>query len=186
MEYTVHELAHIAGISPRTVRHYDAINLVKPARHSGSGYHLYGYGEVNQLQHILFYRELGLSLPVIRDIMRDPAFDGVKALQEHWENLLTKRRQLDVLIANVDRTIAATEGRVTMSDTEKCEGFKRQLITDNEAQYGPEIREKYGDDVVESSDSQVQHMTSDDYAEWARLDIMLAPAPFQRIFRGLS
>lgn len=169
MEYTVHDLARIAGISPRTLRHYDAIDLLKPVRHSAAGYRLYGSAEVDRLQHILFYRELGLSLSVIRNIMRDPAFDGITALRDHRENLLTKRRQLDVLIANVDRSIAATEGRVIMSDIEKFEGFKRQLIADHEAQYGPEIREKYGDVVIKSSYSQVQHMTPDDYAEWTRL-----------------
>ena len=169
MEYTVHDLARIAGISPRTLRHYDAIDLLKPARHSVAGYRLYGSAEVDQLQHILFYRELGLSLPMIRDIVRDPAFDGVKVLREHRAQLLAKRRQLDVLIANVDRTIAATEGKVSMRDTEKFEGFKRQSIADNETQYGTAIREKYGTDVVESSYAKIQQMTPDDYAQWTRL-----------------
>ena len=170
MDYTVQDLARMAGISPRTLRHYDAIDLLKPAHRSASGYRLYGAGEVDRLQHILFYRELGLSLPVIRHIVRDPAFDGVRALREHRAHLLTKRRQLDVLIANVDRTIAATEGSVTMSDVEKFDGFKRQLIAANEAQYGPEIREKYGDGAVEASDATVQHMTPAEYAEWTRLE----------------
>lgn len=169
MEYTVQELARIAGISPRTLRHYDAIDLLKPNRRSAAGYRLYGSAEVDQLQHILFYRELGLSLAVIRDIIRNPAFDGVNALREHRAHLLTKRRQLDALIANVDRTIAATEETITMSDTEKFDGFKRQLIADYEARYGLEIREKYGDGAVEASYAKIQRMNPAAYAEWTRL-----------------
>ena len=72
------------------------------------------------------------------------------ALKEHREQLLDKRKQLDVLIANVEKTIALTEGRITMTDKEKFEGFKQKMIDDNEKKYGKEIREKYGDDTVNS------------------------------------
>ena len=166
MEYTVRGLADIAGISTRTLRHYDSIGLLNPARLSASGYRLYGPEQVAQLQHILFYRELGLGLTVIRDILQDPDFDSLKALKDHREQLLTKRRQLGVLLANVDHTIAATEGSVTMSDAEKFDGFKRQLIADNEARYGPEIRARYGNDVSEASYAKIQNLSPEDYAEW--------------------
>lgn len=62
-----------------------------------------------------------------KDIVTSPTFDGAAALREHREQLLAKREQLDSLIANVDKTIAVTEGRNTMSDQEKFEGFKRVL-----------------------------------------------------------
>lgn len=169
MEYTVHELAEIAGISTRTLRHYDSIGLLKPARLNAAGYRLYGPAQVDQLQHILFYRELGLSLTIIGDVLHHPGFDSIQALKAHREQLLTKRQQLDALIANIDRTIAASEGRISMSDAEKFEGLKRQLIADTEAQYGQEIRAKYGDQTVEASHAKVQHMSPDDYAEWTRL-----------------
>ena len=62
MEYTVQKLGYLAGVSTRTLRYYDVIGLLKPARINSSGYRIYGQSEVDRLQQILFYRELGVSL----------------------------------------------------------------------------------------------------------------------------
>ncbi|MDX5641042.1 MerR family transcriptional regulator, partial [Clostridioides difficile] len=59
MEYTVQKLSKLAGISTRTLRYYDEIGLLKPLKINSSGYRIYGQNEVNKLQQILFYRELG-------------------------------------------------------------------------------------------------------------------------------
>jgi DNA-binding transcriptional MerR regulator len=169
LEYTVQKLGRMAGISTRTLRYYDEIGILKPARISSSGYRIYGKTEVDRLQHILFYRELGVSLENIRDMMSSPSFDGAKALREHRERLLEKRRQLDTLILNVDKTIALSEGRISMKDKEKFEGFKQKLIDENERKYGREIREKYGEEEVERSNAKLQGMTKEQYDEAARL-----------------
>lgn len=169
MEYTVQKLGRLAGISPRTLRYYDEIGILKPARISSSGYRIYGQAEVDRLQQILFYRELGVSLDHIKQILDSPGFDRVKALKEHREQLLGKRRQLDLLIANLDKTIASAEGRTTMADKEKFEGFKRKKVEDNEKAYGKEIRRKYGDDAVNKSNQKVLNMTPEEYEEAARL-----------------
>lgn len=170
MEYTVQKLGQLAGISTRTLRYYDEVGLLKPARINSSGYRIYGLAEVNKLQQILFYRELGVSLESIKDIINNPSFDGVKALREHRTQLLEKRDQLDLLIANVEKTIALTEGRITMSDQEKFEGFKQKLIDDNESKYGQEIRTKYGDEVVDKSNAKVKGMSQAEYEEVTRLE----------------
>ncbi len=107
MAYTVHEPAAMAGISARTLRHYDAIGLLKPSRLRAAGYRFYGPAQVDQFQHILFYRELGLGLTAIRQVLYDPGFDSIEALKMHREQLLTKRQHVNQLIANLDRTIAA-------------------------------------------------------------------------------
>lgn len=165
MEYTIQKLANLAGVSTRTLRYYDEIGILKPARINSSGYRIYGLAEVNRLQQILFYRELGVGLDSIKDIVTAPTFDGAKALREHREKLLEKREHLDLLIANVDKTIAVTEGRMTMSNKEKFEGFKKKMIEDNEKKYGKEIREKYGKDRVEASNAKVMNMTQEQYEE---------------------
>lgn len=165
MEYTVQKLGSLAGISTRTLRYYDEIGILKPARISSSGYRIYGQKEVDRLQQILFYRELGVSLDGIKDIVSAPSFDGANVLMEHREKLLEKREQLDVLIANVDKTIALTEGRIKMSNKEKFEGFKQKMVDDNEKKYGKEIREKYGKDTVEKSNDKVKNMTQEQYDE---------------------
>lgn len=169
MEYTVQKLGKMAGVSTRTLRYYDEIGILKPARISSSGYRIYGQAQVDRLQQILFYRELGVSLESIRDIVTAPSFDGAAALREHREKLLEKREQLDRLIANVEKTIAVTEGRIIMSNKEKFEGFKQKMIDDNEKKYGKEIREKYGEETVNQSNQRFKNMTEEQYAEMEKL-----------------
>ena len=165
MEYTVQKLAHLAGVSTRTLRYYDEIDILKPARINSSGYRIYGQAEIDRLQQILFYRELGVSLDSIKEIVTSPSFDGAAALREHREKLLEKKEQLELLIANVDKTIALTEGRINMSNKEKFEGFKKKMIEDNEKKYGKEIREKYGNDTVDASNAKVMNMTQEQHDE---------------------
>ncbi|WP_068785821.1 MerR family transcriptional regulator [Paenibacillus phocaensis] len=169
MEYTIQKLGRLAGVSTRTLRYYDEIGLLKPARTNSSGYRIYGQREVDLLQQILFYRELGLSLEDIRSIVTDPGFDSARALREHRNQLLDKRKQLDALIANVEKTMASQEGRMTMSDPEKFEGFKKQLIEENEQKYGREIREKYGEAKVQESNRKLMNMTEEEYEKVTQL-----------------
>ena len=70
MEYSIKKLSEIAGVSTRTLRYYDEIGLLKPARDSSSGYRRYGKKQVDILQQILFYKELGISLDEIKEIIR--------------------------------------------------------------------------------------------------------------------
>ncbi|HBH0785723.1 MAG: MerR family transcriptional regulator, partial [Clostridioides difficile] len=83
MEYTVQKLSKLAGISTRTLRYYDEIGLLKPLKINSSGYRIYGQNEVNKLQQILFYRELGINLENIKNIINSPNFDSLSALKEH-------------------------------------------------------------------------------------------------------
>ncbi len=169
MEYTVQKLGRLAGVSTRTLRYYDEMGILKPARISSSGYRIYGQAEVDRLQQILFYRELGISLEGIRDIVTKPSFDRTTALHEHHKKLLEKREQLDLLIANVEKTMDQTEGRSTMTDKEKFEGFKQKMIAENEEKYGGEIRAKYGDESVERSNNAIKGMSEEEYAKWEKL-----------------
>lgn len=173
MEYTVQKLGRLAGISSRTLRYYDEIGLLKPARINASGYRVYGQAEVDQLQRILFYRELGVGLEKIKRIITAPSFDELKALKEHRNKLLNKRRQLDLLIGNIDQTIALREGRTTMTDQEKFAGFKEKMIEDNEKKYGKEIIRKYGDEAVAKSNQAIKGMTAEEYAKWEQLSVSL-------------
>ncbi len=81
--YQVKELADLAGVSARTLRYYDSIGLLKPACVNEAGYRLYGEREVDLLQQILFYRERGMDLKEIRDILYTENFDILGALREH-------------------------------------------------------------------------------------------------------
>ncbi len=163
MEYTVQKLSQLAGVSSRTLRYYDEIGILKPARTNASGYRLYGEKEVDRLQQILFYKVLGVRLEQIKEIIDIPGFDEIKALRKHHEGLTKQREQVDKLIANVEKTIEQKEGRITMTDEEKFAGLKQKLVEENERKYGKEVREKYGDETVERSNNHFKNMSEDDF-----------------------
>lgn len=169
MEYTVSELAKLAGITSRTLRYYDEIGLLSSKRMSSNGYRIYGQKEVDRLQQILFYRELGIPLDEVGRILSDKDFDDLFALQDHLDALLEKRKQLDLLIANVKNTIKAKKGEIIMNDKEKFEGFLRKMVEDNEQKYGNEIREKYGEDMINNSNAKILSMNLEQYAELEKL-----------------
>ncbi|TDQ41067.1 MerR family transcriptional regulator [Aureibacillus halotolerans] len=170
MEYTVKKLAQMAGVSARTLRYYDEIGMLKPARINSSGYRIYGAEEVDRLQQILFYKELGVELEQIKSIVTDPTFNGLAALKEHQRNLLQKRALLDALLGNVKKTIEQTERGIPMRDQEKFEAFKQKAIQENEAKYGEEIREKYGGDRIDASNKKFMNMTVEEYEAFKALE----------------
>jgi len=173
MEYTINKLAKLASISTRTLRYYDELGLLSPSRSSSNGYRIYGQKEIDKLQHILFYRELGLPLEEIKHIISSEDFDVTDALHAHLSALLAKRNQLDVLITNVQKTLLSTKGEIKMTDKEKFKGFTQQLINDNEAKYGEEIRKKYSDDIVDAANTKVKGMTKEQYTEVEALSAKL-------------
>lgn len=184
MEYTVQKLSRLSGVSPRTLRYYHELGLLEPTRISSSGYRIYGASQVDRLQQILFYRELGLPLETIRDLMDAPGFEPAQALLSHRDNLMAQRDRLNTLITNVERTIASTEGRITMTDKEKFEGFKQKLVDDNEKKYGKEIRDKYGDKTVDASNQKLMGMTPETHAAFTRLTEELTATLAQAVETG--
>ena len=163
MEYTIQKLARLAGVSTRTLRYYDQIGLLCPRRLADSGYRIYGGEEVDALQQILFYRELGLELSEIRTLLQAPSFDRLAALKSHLHSLQSRRERLDCLISTVAKTIRHAEGEIEMCDQEKFEGFKRELVEKNERKYGAEIRAKYGEKAVEQSNEKLMGLTREQY-----------------------
>jgi DNA-binding transcriptional MerR regulator len=165
MEYTINRLAQLAGISTRTLRYYDQYSLLPPKAVRSNGYRIYGQAEVDRLQQILFYRELGVELSEIRRILSNKTFDGLSALQSHLAALQEKRARLDCLIGNVEKSILAMKGEKVMTNQEKFEGFKQKLISDNEQKFGEEIRKKYGDAAIECANAQISGLTVAQYAK---------------------
>lgn len=169
MEYTIQKLARLAGISTRTLRYYHKLGLLKPARINSSGYRIYGQPQVDKLQQILFYRELGLGLDAIKSIITAPSFNELAALREHRAKLMGKREQIDLLIKNTEKTIAMLEGGKTMTDREKFEGFKQKMIADNEKKYGAEIRAKFGHQTIDQANQKVMGMTREQHETVTKL-----------------
>ncbi|MCH5286162.1 MAG: MerR family transcriptional regulator [Christensenellaceae bacterium] len=92
------ELSRISGVSVRTLRHYDAIGLLKPDGTTDAGYRQYDESSLQRLFLILLFRELRFPLKDIRDMLNQPDFDPVAALEEQIALLEEKRRHIDNLI----------------------------------------------------------------------------------------
>lgn len=163
MDYTISALAKLAGVTTRTLRYYDEIGLLSPKCVSESGYRIYGTKEVDTLQQILFYREMGVSLEDISKMMTAPTFKRLEALETHLAALLKKRGQINAMIENVQKTIASEKGETTMTDEEKFEGLKEKMIQENEEKFGEEARSLYGDESVDASNAKFKGMTQEQY-----------------------
>lgn len=170
MEYSIRELADLAGISTRTLRYYDEIGLLKPCKVKENGMRFYGQQEVTLLQQIMFYREQDIKLEVINQIIHQPDFDVEKALKEHLSVLLKKKERILALIKTVELTLEDQKGAYHMSDKLKFEAFKENLIEKNEKTYGNEAREKYGDASVDASNKRIMNMTKQDYERFKNLE----------------
>ncbi|KOX16663.1 MULTISPECIES: MerR family transcriptional regulator [unclassified Streptomyces] len=108
MDRPIAEVARMSGVTARTLRHYDEIGLLPPARIGANGHRHYGERQLLLLQQILVLRALGLGLEDIGRILAEQV-DEVEALRGHLGRLLAERDRLDTLAATVSRTIAELE-----------------------------------------------------------------------------
>jgi DNA-binding transcriptional MerR regulator len=124
MRYTVNKLAKLSGVSPRTLRFYDKIDLLKPAFYGDNNYRYYEEEQLLMLQQILFFRELGFSLDDIQRILSSTDFDKIKSLKTHKSMLQADLERTEILIKTIDKTILHLEGKVSMSVEEFFDPIK--------------------------------------------------------------
>ena len=163
MPMTVKQVAQLAGVTVRTLHHYDSIGLLRPSAVSDAGYRLYDEAALMRLQQILFFREAGLPLKQIKRILGDEGFDAAGALRAHRKELVRRRGRLSLLICNIDRTLRAMEGGKQLSANEIFEGFGKRVVKENEEKYGEEIRSRYGDEAVNRSNAVIAQMDRDQF-----------------------
>jgi DNA-binding transcriptional MerR regulator len=96
MAYNIKELAELAGVSARTLRHYNAVGLLRPLRNRDNDYRVYGPREIDLLQQILLYRELGMPLMDIKRLVHSDGYDSGEALESHLVALKARKVQLAV------------------------------------------------------------------------------------------
>lgn len=157
MAMRVKEVADLVGISVRTLHHYDEIGLLTPDETTESGYRLYSDENLEMLQQILFFKELGFPLKKIKEIINSPSFDRQEALELHRKMLLEKRARLDKMIATIDKTIQHSKGEIHMTNKEKFEGFD---FSHNP--YEQEARERWGDEAVDNASAKIGNMTKEE------------------------
>lgn len=147
IDYTVKQLAKIAGVSPRTLHYYDEIGLLKPSRIASNGYRHYDEDAMLRLQQILFFRELDFSLADIQQTLDQPQFDMIQALSAHRENLYGQLAHLEKLLATIDHTISHIKGEIKMKPDEIFEPFSEE----KQKAYEEEVRQRYGDKELKVS-----------------------------------
>lgn len=139
--YTVGELADLAHVSIRTLHHYDAIGLLSPSERTASGYRLYRHDDLEQLQHILLYRELDFPLDAIGRLTLDPGFDRQAALVAQREQLAGRARRMEAILAAIDSALDALSKGTTMNEKDMFEVFGDF----DPAAYEVEVKERWGD-----------------------------------------
>lgn len=157
MEMKVKEVADLVGVSVRTLHHYDQIGLFSPKKTSESGYRIYREEDLEKLQQILFFKELGFSLKNIKMIINSPSFNQKEALVLQREMLNEKRSKIDKMIETIDKTIKHTMGEIHMTTEERFQGinFKIKL-------YEQEARMRWGDQPVDKINKNIGEMTRDE------------------------
>ena len=163
-EYTVQQLAKIAGVSVRTLHHYDHIGLLKPSSRNAARYRFYGEAELLRLQQILFFRELDCSLDDIARILDSPGFDPIDALEAHREELKKRAKRLDKLLETIDKTLRKLKGaKMEMSDQELYGGLSKEQA---EA-YAEEARQRWDPKLVDETNARVKKWSKE---KWARVN----------------
>jgi DNA-binding transcriptional MerR regulator len=145
--FTVKQLSNLAGVTPRTLHHYDDIGLLKPTHVGGNGYRYYGEEALLRLQQILFYRELDIPLDDIKKIMGRRDFDVLGALHSHRDALNKQVTRLNRLIQTVDNTINHMKGTIIMSGKGLFEGFSEE----EQEKYALEAEQLYDPETVRES-----------------------------------
>ena len=176
MGYTVKKVAGMSGVSVRTLHFYDEVGLLKPAYHGANGYRFYEEAQLEMLQQILFYRELGLELKQIKKILGRRDFDKIAALESHRKVL---RRNLDhtrKLIETIDKTIEHLKGTKKMKSQELFAGFDPEV----QAKHEQNLVERYGEGMRQSIEQSKKRVK-----DWTKADWEKSGGDFEQICRDL-
>lgn len=144
---TVKQLSELAHVTPRTLRYYDQIDLLKPESIGDNGYRYYSDESLLKLQQILFYRELDISLEQIKEIMNQKEYDLQQALEEHKRQLGRRIKRLENLITTVDQTLKVVKGEEKMNKKVLFDAFSEE----EEVKMEQEAMNIYDPDTVKES-----------------------------------
>lgn len=168
MKYKIKEIADITDVTIRTLYHYDKIGLLKPKSISEKGYRFYDDENIEKLQQILFFKEIGFSLEEIKNILDDKNFDRKKALEYHKEVLIKKRERIDEIIKTVENTIISIDGGKNMEKKSMFKGLSIAEIEEHKEKTTKEAKEKWGHtSAYQESERRSSNYSSED---WDRIN----------------
>ncbi|CAM5549006.1 MerR family transcriptional regulator [Streptomyces purpurascens] len=160
MSYSVGQVAGFAGVTVRTLHHYDDIGLLVPSERSHAGHRRYGDADLDRLQQILFYRELGFPLDEVAALLDDPEADPRAHLRRQHELLTARIEKLSKMAAAVEHAMEARRMGINLTPGEKFEVFGDF----DPEQYEDEVRERWGDtDAYRQSQRRTASYTKEDW-----------------------
>ncbi|GAU68837.1 putative transcriptional activator TipA [Streptomyces sp. NBRC 110611] len=163
MSYSVGQVAALAGVTVRTLHHYDEIGLLQPGERSHAGHRRYSDDDLDRLQQILFYRELGFPLEEVAALLDDPDVDPQEHLRRQHELLTGRIAKLERMAEAVEHAMEARKMGIRLTAEEKFEVFGEH----DPEQYEDEVRERWGDtDAYRESQRRTASYTKED---WLRI-----------------
>ncbi|NBE51263.1 MerR family transcriptional regulator [Streptomyces boluensis] len=163
MSYSVGQVAGFAGVTVRTLHHYDGIGLLVPSERSGAGHRRYSDVDLDRLQQILFYRELGFPLDEVAALIDDPDADPRDHLRRQRDLLSARIAKLQEMVAAVETAMEAKKMGINLTPEEKFEVFGDH----DPDQYEEEVEQRWGDteEYAESKRRQASYTKED----WLRI-----------------
>lgn len=160
MSYSVGRVAEVSGVTVRTLHHYDEIGLLVPGERSPAGHRRYRDQELDRLQQILFYRELGLPLERIARLLDDPDADPRRELRRQHALLSERIERLRAMVAAVERAMEARHMGINLTPEERFEIFGEH----DPERYREEVERRWGDsDAYRESQRRVADYTREDW-----------------------
>jgi DNA-binding transcriptional MerR regulator len=166
MDWSIQEIARLAGTTSRTLRHYGDVGLLEPSRIGANGYRYYDELALARLQRVLMLRDLGLGIPAIAEVL-DGQRDNAQALAVHLHWLQQEKERLDRQIAAVETTIRKMEGGEQLMAEEMLDGF------DN-TQYRDEVEERWGKQAYADGNRWWTSLSKTEQAAWMQRQKQLA------------
>jgi MerR family transcriptional regulator, thiopeptide resistance regulator len=162
MSWTVGEVARIASVTVRTLHHYDEIGLLSPSARTASGYRRYEYGDLERLQRIVAYRQLGFGLDEIKAILDDPKVDPLDHLRRQHELLTSRMAELQQMVRAIERTMEAHKMGIQLNPQEMFEVFGDF----DPSEYAEEAERRWGGtDAYRESNRRVSSYTKQDWLQ---------------------
>ncbi|CAM5621232.1 MerR family transcriptional regulator OS=Streptomyces alboniger OX=132473 GN=CP975_19610 PE=4 SV=1 [Streptomyces alboniger] len=163
MSYSVGQVAGFAGVTVRTLHHYDDIALLVPSGRSHAGHRRYSDDDLDRLQRILFYRELGFPLDEVTALLDDPAADPRAHLRRQHDLLTARIEKLQKMAAAVEHAMEARTMGINLTPEERFEVFGDK----DPEQYAEEAEQRWGGtDTYAESQRRAARYTKDD---WKRM-----------------
>jgi DNA-binding transcriptional MerR regulator len=174
---SVGDAAALAGVTVRTLHHYDRIGLLSPSGRTAAGYRQYAPADLDRLHQVLLYRELGFPLEDVATLLDDPGADTGEHLRRQQALLRGRLERTRAMVAAVEKEMEARAMGISLTPEERFEVFGEN----DPSQYDTEAEERWGQtDAYKESRRRTRGYTKEDWlrikAEGADIEARFAAA----------